>query len=241
MPDAAARYDWECRHVLHRVDQDVRFWLELGQWSGGAVLELASGTGRLTVPLAEAGVEIVGMDHDPVMLRGVRRVPVSPAGATRRHPFLVAGDMRRFALAQRFRLIFVGYNSLQLLTVPGDMIACLDCARGHLAPGGLVGVEITDFQRGGAAEPDDGGAAELVLLAEAEGIRLSGSLVHDLAGRTSCYRRRFEGDGWTYEDEVVVRSLDRQELEMLFCESGLTPVTWWAEGATLRVVAAPSS
>ncbi len=193
------------------------------------MLELACGTGRLTTALALAGVEVVGLDNDPVMLAAARRHlrdhPHLTAAAS--WPLFLAADMRKFAIARRFNLVFVGYNSLQLLLSAADMTACLRGARRHLTPQGLVGVEVTDFQFGGADGPDEPDrpsvGPSLLPLADVDGIRLSGSLIHDLAGRTSRYRRHFAGDGWVLDDEIVVRSLDRHELEGLFQQAGLTP------------------
>jgi SAM-dependent methyltransferase len=260
--------------VLNRVDQDVGFWRQLAQQSGGPVLELACGTGRLCVPIARAGVEIVGIDNDPVMLAAALRRSRDRSMSGTGSPRLVAADMRRFAFTERFPLIFVGYNSLQLLPSPAAMADCLDHARRHLSPGGLLGVEVTDFQLGPTDGPDspvgpdspdspdspdrpespdrpDGpegpGAGKrfapceddsFVPLADAEGIRLSGSLVHHMPGRTSRYRRLFEGDGWVIEDEVVVGSLNRGELEAILRRARLDPVRWWVDGATIRALAA---
>lgn len=188
---------------------------------------------------------MVGLDNDPVMLAAANRwrhLPNRPPPTNT--PVFMAADMRRFAVARRFKLIFVAYNSLQLLLAPGDMTACLRRARQHLTPDGLVGVEVTDFQLGGVDGPDEpdrpGEAPPLLLLADVEGIRLSGTLIHDLASRTSLYRRHFSGDGWVRDNEIVVRSLDRPELETLFEQAGLTPTQWWSEGTTTRAVAAPT-
>jgi hypothetical protein len=186
------------------------------------------------VALAAAGLHVVGLDNDPVMLAAAKR-QVASALQPRAWPIFLAADMRCFAVARRFDLVFVGYNSLQLLSGPEDMTACLSLARHHLRPGGLVGVEITDFQSGGADGPEDGHSP--IVLADADGIRLSGSLVHDLAGRTSCYRRHFEGNGWAVDNEVVVRSLDRRELEALFHQADLMMVRSWRDGTSLRAVA----
>ncbi len=213
----------------------MAFWVEQARTAGNPVLELACGTGRLTLALAAAGVLVVGLDHDPVMLAAAAaaRGKLELRGAG---PLLVAADMRRFAFGRRFRLILVGYNSLQLLTGPGEMVACLKAAREHLAPAGLVGLEVTDFQSGGADGPD--GAAPPSPLGEAEGIRLSGTLVHDLATRTSRYVRYFQGPDWQLESDVVVRSLDRAELEGILLSADLGVVRSWVAGTTLRVVAA---
>jgi len=217
--------------VLHRDEQDVGFWRELALDCGGPVLELACGTGRITWALAAAGVEVVGLDHDPAMLAAARQRRLSSTP-----PLWVTADMRRFALARRFSLVFVGYNSVQLLTGPGDISACLCQAREHLAPGGHLGLEVTDFQVGGA----DGDSGALVPLGEAEGIRLSGALVHDLATRTSRYHRRFEGPRWVIEDEVVVRSLGQTELTALIEDAGFRVAQRGTQGTTVRAVARPA-
>jgi SAM-dependent methyltransferase len=241
----AVLYDWECRHVLKRSDQDVDFWRGAAfAHSARPVLELACGTGRLTVPLAAAaeaaGVILVGLDNDLAMLAAARRRSHQSPGGPGRPPLFVVADMRRFALAARFGLVFVGYNSLQLLTAAGDMVACLTAARQHLRPDGLVGVEVTDFQAGEADGADTGAGPDgedWLALGAAEGIRLEGSLVHNFRERTSHYRRHFAGGGWTLDDEVVVRSLDRRELGALLDEAGLVAVEWFADGPTIRVLA----
>jgi SAM-dependent methyltransferase len=235
-PDGAALYDWECRHVLGRHHQDLGFWRHLAGETGGPVLGLACGTGRLTWPLADAGVDMVGLDIDPVMLAAARRRGLPPRPGGTGLPRWVAADMRHFALARRFALVFVAYNSLQLLAAPADMARCLVRARDHLLPDGSIGVEVTDFQVDGADGPIE---EDPVLLAAAEGICLYGTLVHDFASRTSRYRRRFAGDGWSHVSDVVVRSLNRQELAGLFDEAGLRPCRWEELGATTRAVVAP--
>jgi hypothetical protein len=189
---------------------------------------------------------VVALDNDPVMLAAAIRqghhLPNRPP--PKDAPVFVAADMRRFAIARRFKLVFVAYNSLQLLLAPGDITACLSRARQHLTPDGLLGVEVTDFQLGGADGPDEpvlpGAAPPLLPLADVEGINLSGNLIHDLATRTSRYFRHFSGDGWVVDNEIVVRSLDRPELETLFEQAGLTPTRWWRDGTTTRAVAAPT-
>ena len=229
---------------MHRFEQDVGFWLEQARRGGGLVLELACGTGRITTPLARQGVRIVGLDNDPAMLRAAHRLAGSGLGASAEadgasyRPLFVAADMRQFALACRFQLVSVAYNSLQLLTTPADTVACLTAARQHVAAGGLVGVEVTDFQ-GGGADDDDSPSRDLVPLADAEGIRLSGNLVHDLKRRISRYRRHFTGEGWEVDNEVVVRSIDRAELSTHLAAAALEPVRWWEAGASIRTLARP--
>ncbi len=226
----ALLYDWECRNVHQRTDGDVSFWLDLAKSVGGPCLELACGTGRVTHPLAVAGIEIVGLDQDPAMLNVAR--------ARRGHgrwPLLVAADMRRFALARRFGTIIIPYNSLQLLTDDRDVVACLSVAAAHLAGDGLLGLEVTDFQRGAIVTdvPD-----QLIHtgLFGGDSLRLSGSLHHDFSRRTTRYHRRFDGDAGAMEDDVMIRSLTRSEVGPLLAAAGLIPRRWWVIGTMTRVV-----
>jgi SAM-dependent methyltransferase len=219
--------------VLGRTDQDVAFWRRLAAASPGPVLELACGTGRVSLPLAAAGIPVVGLDIDPAMLAVAR----AGRGASR-YPLLVAADMRRFALATRFSVAIVAYNSLQLLARPADAVACLRRVADHLASDGVAGVEVTDFQQG---SPDSEVELQPVHTGQLGGrpLTLWGSLSHDLGARVSRYRRHFRGPGWTVDDVVAIRSYRPDELAAVLAEAGLTPRRWWMEGAQTRVVARP--
>jgi SAM-dependent methyltransferase len=231
--DLRARlYDWECAQVLGRTDQDVRFWLEVARARPGPCLELACGTGRVAAPLAAAGVDVVGLDINPAMLAMASR---RQSGA-----LFVVSDMRRFALHRRFGAVLIPYNSIQLLTNPADQTECLAASAAHLADGGVVGLEVTDFQAGATQTL----VADEVLHVGSFGgeqLTLVGSLAHDLDTRVSHYRRRFMSSSWTVEDEVAIRSLDKTELADLLVASDLTPRGWWEEGSVTRVVAASSA
>src|SRR3989304_4574878 len=101
---------------------------------GHAVLELACGTGRVTIAIAEAGLPIVGLDASPAMLGRARHKTEG-----RDNPRWVDGDMRDFRLDERFGLVIIPFRSfLHLLTV-ADQKACLAHIREHLAEGGRLG------------------------------------------------------------------------------------------------------
>jgi SAM-dependent methyltransferase len=208
----AERYDWELRHVHGRVDQDVAFYR---RWGRPPVLELACGTGRVASRLPEA----VGLDRDADMLRAARARGVA----------CVQGDMRRFAFACRFGLVAVPYNSLQLLSFD-DAVACLACARAHLADDGVVAFEATDFAVAGDVGPER--------LASAEGLTLTGWVT--VEGDWLRYGRRFEEDGEAVEDEVRLRRAGASTAEALVAAAGLRMVAQEWAGLALRVVAAPT-
>src|SRR4029453_6962265 len=88
------------------------FYRDLARQTGGPILELACGTGRLTLPLARDGHEIVGLDVPGAMLRATQ----AKADAEDVEITFVQGDMRAFDLGRRFPLIILCCNSLAHLT-----------------------------------------------------------------------------------------------------------------------------
>jgi SAM-dependent methyltransferase len=122
---------------------DLDLYLALAARTGGPVLELAVGTGRLAVPLAAAGFAVTGVDTDPAMLARAR-LRADEAGSTvGRRVRLVDGDARtvRLADAGAFGLAFIGLNSIFLVGGRADQAAAVATLRAHLAPGGLAVID----------------------------------------------------------------------------------------------------
>lgn len=131
----AALYDYEYR----RRRADVNFYKQLVHDLAGPstrILELACGSGRVTIPLARAGHEVVGLDYSESMLEQAR-ARLSRGGRTLRDRVsFMRADMRTFDLGQRFDLILMAFNSFEHLYTRVEVSACLDRVRAHLAPGG---------------------------------------------------------------------------------------------------------
>jgi SAM-dependent methyltransferase len=123
---------------------DLDLYLALARRTGGPILELATGTGRLLAPLAEAGYEVTGVDVDPAMLaRAKRRVAALPASAARRAT-LVEGDLLDVDLpgAGSFAFAFIGLNTLFLLATRERQRAAVRALAAHLHRGGLAVVDV---------------------------------------------------------------------------------------------------
>ena len=122
-------------HVPHL--SDISFWIEEGRASGGPVLELGCGTGRVAVPIAQAGVPIVGLDNSARMLRTARakarRLELS-ADLLR----FVHGDMRTFRLKRKFNLVIIPFRSFLLLLSVAEQRQALATIKDHLAPDGKL-------------------------------------------------------------------------------------------------------
>jgi SAM-dependent methyltransferase len=119
--------------ALHHVlpFNDIPFYLEEAKRARGPVLELACGTGRLTIPLAQAGVEITGLDRAPSMLAHAR----TKAAEARINIEWVEADCREFDLGRKFALIFMPFNSIQHLHDQASLAALFSQVRKHLAEG----------------------------------------------------------------------------------------------------------
>lgn len=126
--------------ISQGVPGDVEFFVRLAgeaKAAGLPALELACGTGRVTIPIAQGGAFVVGLDASPAMLGRARE-----KGAGLANVRWVEGDMREFDLPERFGLICIPARSFQHLLTIEDQLACLVCIRRHLAPGGRLAMNI---------------------------------------------------------------------------------------------------
>jgi SAM-dependent methyltransferase len=122
--------------VPYQTRQDVTFFVEAAQASGGPVLEVGCGTGRVLLPTARAGINIYGIDLSPYMLDICkRRLEQEPVEVQNRVQ-LDQADMRDFDLGQIFKLIMIPFRPFQHLIEVEDQIACLHCIHRHLADDG---------------------------------------------------------------------------------------------------------
>jgi SAM-dependent methyltransferase len=202
--EAVIWHDVECGGYA----EDLALWRELASATGGgAVLDVGAGTGRVTLDLAAAAVDVVALDADAQLLAALEARAARTGGAPVE---TVCADARAFALdGRRFALIIVPMQTLQLLGGAVGRAAFLRAAREHLAPGGLVAaaladaLESFDAESDGLPEPD---------LAEHDGVRYRSRplAVVDEGEAAAIHRlREVDGpDGARHESHDVIR-LDR--------------------------------
>lgn len=129
--------------------QDVMFYCNAAREYGDPILELGCGTGRITMELAEAGKRITGLDLSERMLERAVKKRARLLVEARERVHLVQGDMTRFDLGEKFRLIIIPFRPFQHLLEAQQQIDCLGCVRKHLAPGGKLVLDVfqTDAER----------------------------------------------------------------------------------------------
>ena len=138
-------YDLEYNH-----DYDLPFWAALAEREDGPVVEWGAGTGRLAIPLADAGNEVTAVEVSERMV-GVGRGKGNSVEWVR-------GDMRDASPGRRYGLAVCAFNSFLCLLSVDDAIAFLKNAREHLLPGGLLGIEVSAFSPDELSDPPGGPA-----------------------------------------------------------------------------------
>ncbi len=131
-------YRWADYYDLTQrgVSGDLDFYMEMAKQAGGEILDLACGTGRVTIPLAEAGLSVTGLDLSVEMLRRAEK-KAAERGVLEKITFL-QGDMRQFELGKQFSLIMIPFRSFLHLLHIHEQMKALTAIRKHLAPGGKL-------------------------------------------------------------------------------------------------------
>jgi SAM-dependent methyltransferase len=206
--------------ALLPVGAHLPFYMDLARQQSGAVLELACGTGQLTIPIALDGHPTVGLDLSHAMLD----VATRRASAARASVEFAQGDMRDFALGREFNLIFVARNSLLHLLSTADLLAAFAAIRRHLAPTGVFAFDIFNPNARLLARP----AGERFPVMEVSAPQfgsLSVEATCDYDSATQVNHATWfistptERDAWVMP--LVLRSIYPQELPLLLSAAGL--------------------
>ncbi|SFJ55420.1 Methyltransferase domain-containing protein [Paenibacillus sp. UNC496MF] len=130
--------DTDTYDLLNNLDEvEWKFYLDLAAQQGGTILDVACGTGRFTIPLAERGFEITGVDITPEMLEAAKQK------AERLGVYVnwVHSDARQFELGRKFRFIFTTGNSFQHFLDRESVDGLLSTIHRHLDQDGVFAFE----------------------------------------------------------------------------------------------------
>ena len=137
-PGALAHYEdpaYYSRAYASRRE-DVEFYVGAARHADGPVLEYGVGNGRVAIPMARAGAEVVGVDLSRPMLRDLEARLAREPREVRRRVSWVHGDMRNVRLHRRFALVVAPFNTVLHLYRRPELEAFLSRVREHLAPAG---------------------------------------------------------------------------------------------------------
>src|SRR6202022_4836076 len=123
---------------------DIGFYLSLSRTlAPRKVLELGCGTGRITLPLAQIGFEVVGLDNQPEMLHKAEERRLQSSSEIRQRLVFIQGDMRTWAAPSHFDLILIPASSISHVLSLEDQLAVWKTCHDNLRPDGRLLVEIT--------------------------------------------------------------------------------------------------
>jgi SAM-dependent methyltransferase len=228
--------DWDRFARLYDDDYghftaDLDLYLPFAERAGGPILEAMCGTGRVLLPLVEAGYEAVGLDISPAMVE-VARNKLTEMKLARRGRVEVA-DIRSFQLPERFALALIAMNSFMHLETLDDQAAALHSIREHLQPDGLLIIDL--FNPDPQELADDQG----VLVHAKSFISRAGTEVQKWVLRRTDFAEQTHYVEFVYdeigEDRLVhrdvlpftMRWLYRFELEHLLARNGFAPEAWF--------------
>jgi SAM-dependent methyltransferase len=141
-PRVAEAYDEDIETAGAVVQDDIPFYVDLAREAGAAghrVLELGCGTGRVTIPIAKAGIDITGLDNSPAMLAVAKRKATAVGLG---NVSWCVGDMASFKLEGSFGLVIFPFRSFLLLLTVEQQKSCLACVRDHLVDSGRLALNI---------------------------------------------------------------------------------------------------
>jgi len=121
---------------------DVPFYVDLARQSGGPVLEIGCGTGRVMIPIAREGIEIHGVDNSPAMLQILEKHIQAEPEPVRSKAKVYPADMRDFRLNRNYPLVIIPFRPLQHMYTLEDQVSALTTAAFHLDQGGIFAFDV---------------------------------------------------------------------------------------------------
>ena len=203
-----------------RSSARIAFYCDLAKTVGGPALEIACGSGLVTIPIAAMGLDVTGVDLAHSMLEHARK----KAEAQNLHVRWVEADARSFDLGTQFQFILLTGNAFQAFLRREDQEALLASVKLHLAPNGIFAFETRNPS--GHDLTDQSEEEFDQSYTSVEGYRVSVSFVQNYDPLTqvmhwTSYRRWNDGErDRKKETHIACRFTHPQELEALLHYNG---------------------
>lgn len=187
----------------------------------GPALELGVGTGRVAIPLAQRGVTVHGIDESESMLRRLRRKPGGELIRTWQ------GDFAALSLNERFRLVFVVFDTITVLRSQERQVQCFERVAAHLQPGAVFVVEASIPDRSPRTEAATDGYSLMVKSMQPERVQLEANW-HDAVNQRIYTQWIFLRNGSVQLFPFDMRYAWPSELDLMARMAGLVLRERWA-------------
>jgi SAM-dependent methyltransferase len=219
----------------HLYVPDIPMYQQLAQRlaPGQPILEVGCGTGRVLLPLAQAGLEIVGVDNSPEMLaigwqrlRGAAQSPNAPLKAQ-----MIEADAVSFDLGRQFGLAFIALNTFLHNLSRESQLQTLRNAHKHLSLGGSLVIDLPPNDEL-ANQPDDGDFTfDAALIDPATQSRIDKYVASEVFWETQeqALRYRMVENGAEEIASFRLRHVFKHEMELLLLLTGFAQPTWYGD------------
>lgn len=203
-----------------RSTERIAFYRDLARSAGGPVLEIACGSGLVTIPIAAHGLEVTGVDLARPMLEHARRKAEAQGLSIR----WVEADARAFDLRTQYRFIFITGNAFQAFLRPADQEALLASVKRHLLPGGIFAFETRNPSGHDLTNQTEEELDQEYISVEGYKVSVSSTQIYDPVAQIifwTSYRRWNDGAGdHQKETHIACRFTYPQELQALLHYNG---------------------
>lgn len=211
-------YQGEIYDAINDFTSDLPFYRKWCEISGGSVLELCCGTGRITIPLAKAGVEVTGLDFTESMLSVARqKAMLDSVDVT-----WILGDIREFHLGRVFDLILIPFNSLQNIYSTADVQKVFSRVKAHLKPGGYFIFSVFNPSLEYIVDCSRSPRIYRKKLPDGRELTISESCVYDSAHQVNCFTwlHKFSGSDEEFPQRLDMRCFYPLEMDALLHYNG---------------------
>jgi SAM-dependent methyltransferase len=198
----------------------IAFYCDLAKTIGGPVLEIACGSGLVTIPIAAQGLDVTGVDLARPMLEHARKKAEAQNLSIR----WVEGDARSFDLGRQFQFIFITGNAFQAFLQREDQESLFTSVKQHLLPNGIFAFETRNPSGHDLSNQTEEEFDQSYTSVEGCQIAVSSTQIYDPIGQViywTSYRRWSDGEGdHEKKTHIACRFTHPQELEALLHYNG---------------------
>jgi SAM-dependent methyltransferase len=198
----------------------IAFYCDLAKTIGGPVLEIACGSGLVTIPIAAQGLDVTGVDLARPMLEHARKKAEAQNLSIR----WVEGDARFFDLGRQFQFNFTTGNAFQAFLQREDQEALFTSVKRHLLPNGIFAFETRNPSGHDLSNQAEEEFDQSYTSVEGRQIAVSSTQIYDPIGQViywTSYRRWNDGEGdHEKKTHIACRFTHPQELEALLHYNG---------------------